>query len=84
MTYDFIFDAGHGWLKVPRAELVRLGILEEVTSCSYQRDTWVYLEEDVDAKTFIKAKKQHGEKFKYRERNCNAWNRVRNYASFRP
>lgn len=48
-------DPGHGWLQVTRAELEQLGIAGEITSCSYQSGPYVYLEEDCDAETYIKA-----------------------------
>ena len=51
----FITDPGHGWLEVPRAELKKLGILEEITSYSYELGGEVFLEEDQDAGTYLKA-----------------------------
>jgi hypothetical protein len=53
-TYRFINDPGHGWLEVPTAELITLGIADTISSCSYQsRDRrMAYLEEDCDAPRF--------------------------------
>ena len=65
--YIFHSDPGHAWLAVKRTELERLGILGEISSCSYQRGGTVYLEEDCDASLFIKTKKDNGETFEYRE-----------------
>ena len=48
-------DAGHGWLAVKRKLLSELNILDKITSYSYQKGQTVYLEEDCDATTFIKA-----------------------------
>jgi len=45
-------DPGHGWLKVKRLELEKLGIGGEVSGCSYQKGDWVYLEEDCDQTLF--------------------------------
>ena len=58
MKYHFYQDAGHGWLKVPKAELYSLGIANDISHYSYQSDSgkWVYLEEDCDFATFIVAK----------------------------
>lgn len=54
----FYEDPGHGWLEVPVAELVKLGIAAEITSYSYQsRDgKTAYLEEDCDLSTYARAK----------------------------
>lgn len=43
-------DPGHSWLEVPREELVRLGLAEKITTCSYQTHDGliVFLEEDKD------------------------------------
>jgi hypothetical protein len=57
-TFRFYSDPGHGWLAVKRAYLRELGILEKITQFSYQRGETVYLEEDVDAGTFIEAFQQ--------------------------
>ena len=65
--YVFHSDPGHGWLAVNRSELIRLGILDKVSPCSYQRGGTVYLEEDCDATLFIKAKEARSEKFEHRE-----------------
>lgn len=56
--YHFYQDAGHGWLKVSRAELEELGIANKISYYSYQSESgkWVYLEEDCDFATFIIAK----------------------------
>jgi len=66
-NYIFHTDPGHGWLAVKRDELRRLKILNQISSCSYQKGLTVYLEEDCDASLFIKAKKDAGEEFDYRE-----------------
>jgi len=50
----FRSDAGHGWLEVPRMEVRRLDIV--VTPFSYQKDDKVYLEEDLDAVTYLNAR----------------------------
>lgn len=65
--YVFHSDPGHGWLAVKRTELQRLGILNKITSYSYQRGGTVYLEEDCDASTFMQAKKDAGEAVEFRE-----------------
>lgn len=48
-------DPGHGWLRVKRQLLVDLGIASQISGYSYQRGSWVYLEEDMDVGTFIRA-----------------------------
>lgn len=55
MTYTFVEDSGHGWLKVPHSELRRLGIADSISPCSYSNGDYAYLEEDLDAGVFIKA-----------------------------
>jgi len=54
-SLTFYADAGHGWLKVKKTELVRLGISEKITAYSYQFKEWAYLEEDCDLSTFADA-----------------------------
>lgn len=46
-------DGGHAWVSVKRKLLDELGILNEITSCSYQKGESVYLEEDCDYPRFF-------------------------------
>ena len=83
MKYIFHEDPGHGWLEVTRAELVRLGILNQISHYSYQRGDKVYLEEDCDATLFVETKKALGEEMtfddQYKENTP-----IRNYQPFSP
>jgi len=56
----FIIDPGHGWLKVPIGELAALGIAEQITMYSFVDGRFVYLEEDVDAGTYLSARREQG------------------------
>lgn len=50
-----ISDSSHGWLRVPKSLVIRLNILPDITPYSYEDDSWYYLEEDQDARTFSNA-----------------------------
>ena len=53
---------GHGWYKVSRKDLFKMDILDKISSFSYQKGDWVYLEEDCDATIFFdKYKELFGE-----------------------
>ena len=58
--YTFFTDSGHGWLKVPVAELLELGIEDEISHYSYLFGDWAYLEEDCDMARFIDAQYMRG------------------------
>ena len=49
------FDSAHSWLEVNYQELIDLGITKRITNWSYRDDKKVYLEEDIDAGTYIDA-----------------------------
>ena len=53
-------DGGHGWLCVKRSELEALGIADQITAFSYQKNQSVYLEEDQDYTTYHDALKERG------------------------
>ena len=57
MNFRYITDPGHGWLEVPRGLLEVLGIQDKITGYSYINNGYVYLEEDLDMATFIRALK---------------------------
>ena len=46
-------DAGHGWYAVNHKQIIKLGLLYVISSCSYMRSGTVYLEEDRDAEKFF-------------------------------
>ncbi len=86
MKYMVHEDPGHGWLAVPRKELKRLGILKEISKCSYQKGKTVYLEEDNDAPKFVNAKAALNEacEFVYsKNRHCyTKYSPIRSYQNF--
>ena len=52
--HTFHSDPSHGWLEVEAEDLKILGIWGEITSYSYKNCSKVYLEEDLDAVTYLK------------------------------
>ncbi|QDV87329.1 JAB domain-containing protein [Stieleria magnilauensis] len=53
--YRFLSDPSHAWLRVPMADIVALRLENDISHCSYVRDSVAYLEEDCDAAAFIAA-----------------------------
>lgn len=84
MKFHSYADPGHGWLKVPRKLLVKLGIEDKITHYSYQRGDFAYLEEDADLSTFWKAMDAAGIKVEMRHRTADRTSKIRSYASYRP
>jgi hypothetical protein len=82
-VYHFYSDSGHGWLKVPFKDLVKLNIANKISSYSYEKGEFIYLEEDGDLSTFIKA---HGNDWKdklvIKEHHTNRRSKIRSYYSF--
>lgn len=56
----FFADPGHGWLRVSMADLRALGIAGKITEYSYRNGDQAYLEEDLDAGTFLDAAQAAG------------------------
>lgn len=84
MKFDKYDDPGHGWLKVPRKLLNKLGVEDKITTCSYQRGDFAYLEEDCDMGTFWKALEANGQILEYRTHTADRSSKIRSYASFHP
>jgi len=59
-TYRFFEDAGHGWLEVPRAELVASTAVISRYSYYDNSTDMVYLEEDCDMWDFLGAMGKDG------------------------
>lgn len=86
-AFTLFTDPGHGWLRVPRALLRELGILDRITPFSYQRGGDVFLEEDCDLFTFVQAMARVGRPVFYVETTASIAQRssaVRSYARFTP
>lgn len=81
-TFNMISDPSHGWLKVPVAELERLGIQDNISTYSYVRGDMAYLEEDCDMTTFLNARKERGEETKIKESHGNKQSRIRGYKMY--
>ncbi len=75
-------DAGHGWAQVQRAELKRLGILQKISSFSYQRGTYVYCEEDMDLSTYCDALRACGNEPDFVEHHTDSESQIRSYLPF--
>jgi hypothetical protein len=84
--FDYIQDAGHGWVKVPLTLLRELGIADQVTRYSYYNNGHVYLEEDNDTCLFMNAfHARFGFDPKLRERVARERrSRVRGYEPYVP
>lgn len=76
-------DPGHAWLRVYNAELERLGIAEKISSCSYEKGPYAYLEDDRDWPIFRLAKQACGEDFIVLETE-EEHSVVRSYAHYHP
>jgi hypothetical protein len=80
--FEFYSDGGHGWLKVKLSSLVKLGIANRITTSSYIRNGWVYLEEDGDMSIFCHAMKDAGFKVLANYNHSNKQSKIRGYDYF--
>ena len=81
-TFTFYSDPSHGWMKVPRKLPVELEVQSKISSCSYQRGDFVYLEEDRDAGIVLDCLKEKGVTPVVKEKNSNKSSRIRSYSSY--
>lgn len=78
-------DPGHSWAKVPVALIDKLGLTYRITPYSYQRNDYVYLEEDCDLATFLHAwHEQIGPTPQFIEKSTNRSSKIRSYAPYHP
>ena len=82
-TFNYIADPGHAWVKCPKEVLKNLGISDQISSWSFMRGDFAYLEEDQDAATLCNALIRKGIDFKFRESFGNRRSRIRNYKTYR-
>ena len=77
-------DPKHAWGKVPKKKLEELGILDQITSFSYERNGYLYLEEDCDLPLFIEAMEDHGETVEIENQVINHQSRIQSYKNWNP
>lgn len=82
-TFHFFSDPGHGWLKVPRKLLSKLGIADQITPYSYQLNQHVYLEEDSDLSRFMAAWNTTNAPANIVHHRSNRMSHIRNYEEYR-
>jgi len=83
MIFTFYSDPGHAWLKVPRNLLNELNIAHEISCYSFQRNNYVYLEEDCDASLFINAMEKIGKVVEIKESFVYYDSQIRNYPQYK-
>lgn len=76
-------DPGHGWLKVPISLLKALEIEKDISSFSYMRGEYAYLEEDCDAFKFETAMKKINNPFEIKDSHTNNQSKIRNYNCYK-
>ena len=80
-------DAGPGWAKVTLKQLIRLNIADKISTYSYIRRNrsgagFVYLEEDCDLSTYIKALDAKGINYMFKTLHTNKSSKIRSYARY--
>ena len=87
-TLEVYSDPSHAWIKVTKpflADLFGPYWRAHFTPFSYERLSYVYLEEDCDARTLINRLKEQGIKVMFKERpQAERLSRIRNYTPLAP
>lgn len=87
--FNVYADPGHGWVKVKMDTLVALGIADQISRYSYQRQSakgtqYAYLEEDRDASIFCDTLIANGITPVFKATHTNSQSKIRSYASYSP
>jgi hypothetical protein len=84
MTFRKFNDPSHGWVRVRRVELSRLGILDKISKYSYQNNNFVYLEEDSDWPRFVNAyiDKHNVKPIVKNQETSNCESKIRTYSQY--
>lgn len=77
-------DPQHGWAKVSLKELLKLNILDKISTYSYIHKNGLnaYLEEDLDLGLYLKALDSKGIKFRIIEKHTNKSSKIRSYKRY--
>ena len=83
LRLEFHEDPGHGWLKVARSTIKRLGLCSQISNFSYQDGCYAYLEEDCDAAVLANALKEAGIKVVFEFITTDSDSQIRSMTRFR-
>lgn len=86
-TFKYYQDPGHGWVGVKVDLLRTLGIVAQISECSYmnQRGTMAYLEEDRDGSLFVeKYIEAFGAKPEFKDSYTDRRHWIRSYERYTP
>jgi hypothetical protein len=81
-TYNFFADGGHGWLEVPLEDVRAVGVWDSITTCSYVKSNYAYLEEDCDASAFVRAVRAAGWRVNFLDHYVDGDSIIRRYKRF--
>lgn len=84
-TIQYYTDPGHGWGKVEKSLLYELNIQDKISSYSYMRGDYAYLEEDCDLTVLCQALSDKGIPVKFVEHTARIKSsKIRSYACYKP
>jgi len=83
ITVQIFEDPGHGWARVPKQRLQRLGIADRISIYSYQNGTNAFLEEDCNLGVLISALRERGYKICFRTHHTNRSSKIRSFDTYR-
>lgn len=82
LKFTFISDPGHGFLRVPLTILEKYGVQFKISPYSYKSKRYAFLEEDMDANTFMDAVKAKGDGVELKVSYIDVPSSCRNYPRF--
>lgn len=82
MKLNYYQYPGHGWIKTPKALLQRLGIAGDISTYSYMRGNFAYLEEDCDAERLFQAAGRAGMVIQLNHMHANKQSKIRAYEPY--
>jgi hypothetical protein len=83
-SYVYHQDSGHGWLEVPVREIKAMGLENRITPYSYLDRDKVYLEEDLDAGTFLDIRKLLPKPVDFRNNYMDGMCYIRDFPHYKP
>ena len=82
MKFTAYTDSGHGWVKVKKDLLTKLGIQHKISRYSYMRGDYAYLEEDCDVEHLYKALLSQGKDMSTKVQYSYKRSKIRSYNSY--
>ena len=78
-SFQYYQDHGHGWIRIPVALIILVGLEDKISNFSYRKGKYAFLEEDCDGPLVMDALSDRGIEFTLVPKHTDNQSQIRSY-----